>query len=46
VIGALILLWWIVWTAIRCVKGLLLLNAGEPIPEPESWFFGSAVESH
>jgi uncharacterized membrane protein len=39
-IGALILVWWVVWTAIRCVKGLLLLNAGEPIAEPESWLFG------
>lgn len=39
-VGALILLWWIVWTAIRCVKGLLLLNAGEPIAAPESWLFG------
>jgi uncharacterized membrane protein len=39
-IGVPILLWWVVWTAIRCVKGLLLLNAGEPIGEPESWLFG------
>lgn len=39
-IGVVILLWWIVWTAIRCVKGLLALNAGEPIADPESWLFG------
>jgi uncharacterized membrane protein len=39
-IGGLILLWWVVWTLIRCVKGLLALNAGEPIGDPESWFFG------
>jgi uncharacterized membrane protein len=39
-IGALILLWWIVWTAMRCAKGLLLLNAGEPIADPESFLFG------
>jgi len=39
-IGALILLWWIVWTAMRCAKGLLTLNAGEPIANPESWLFG------
>jgi uncharacterized membrane protein len=39
-IGGLILLWWVVWTLIRCVKGLLALNAGEPIADPESWFFG------
>jgi uncharacterized membrane protein len=39
-IGGLILLWWAVWTLIRCVKGLLALNAGEAIGDPESWFFG------
>jgi uncharacterized membrane protein len=39
-IGVLIMLWWIVWTAIRCAKGLLALNAGEPIADPESWLFG------
>jgi len=39
-IGALILLWWIVWTAMRCVKGLLALNAGEPVADPESFLFG------
>jgi uncharacterized membrane protein len=39
-IGALILLWWMVWTAIRCAKGLLALNAGEPIADPESFLFG------
>jgi uncharacterized membrane protein len=39
-IGGLILLWWVVWTLIRCVKGLLALNAGEPIGDPETWFFG------
>jgi len=39
-IGALLLLWWIIWTLIRCVKGLLALNAGEPIRDPNSWLFG------
>lgn len=39
-IGALILLWWVIWTAMRCVKGLLALNAGEPIADPESFLFG------
>jgi len=40
VIGALILLWWFVWTLVRCIKGLLALNAGEPIANPKSWLFG------
>jgi uncharacterized membrane protein len=39
-IGALILLWYVVWTVIRCVKGLLALNLGEPIRYPNSWWFG------
>jgi uncharacterized membrane protein len=39
-IGALILIWWFVWTTIRCVKGLLILNDGRPIPQPNSWWFG------
>ena len=39
-IGAIILLWWVVWTLIRCVKGVLALNAGEPVGDPRSWWFG------
>jgi uncharacterized membrane protein len=39
-IGALILLWYVVWTVIRCVKGLLALNMGEPIRNTNSWWFG------
>ncbi len=39
-IGAIILLWWVVWTLIRCVKGMLALNAGQPISDPRSWWFG------
>ena len=39
-IGALILLWYVVWTVIRCVKGLLALNMGDPIRNPNSWWFG------
>jgi len=39
-LGALILLWWVIWTLMRCIKGLLALNAGKPIAEPNSWLFG------
>jgi uncharacterized membrane protein len=39
-IGVLILIWWCIWTLIRCIKGLLALNAGEPISNPASWLFG------
>jgi uncharacterized membrane protein len=34
------LLWWFIWTLVRCVKGLLALNAHEPIANPKSWLFG------
>jgi uncharacterized membrane protein len=39
-IGVIILLWWIVWTVIRCVKGLLALNMGRAIRDPNTWWFG------
>jgi uncharacterized membrane protein len=39
-VGLLILIWWVIWTLIRCVKGLLALNAGEPIRDPNSLWFG------
>lgn len=40
VIGAFILVWWAIWTLIRSVKGLLILNKGNAIPVPNSWWFG------
>jgi uncharacterized membrane protein len=40
VIGGLILIWWFIWALIRCVKGLLILNNGNAIPDPNSWWFG------
>jgi len=40
VVGLLILLWWFIWTLIRCIKGLLAVNAREPIANPKSWLFG------
>ena len=44
-LGFLILLWWLVWTLTRCVKGLLALNAGEAIANPNSWLFGEARQA-
>jgi uncharacterized membrane protein len=40
VIGALLLIWWLFWTLIRIIKGMLLLNDGKPISKPSSWMFG------
>ena len=30
-----ILLWWFLWSLVRTVKGLLVLNRNEPIANPE-----------
>jgi uncharacterized membrane protein len=39
-IGFLVLLWWFVWSLVRNVKGLLLLNGNKPVADPGSWLFG------
>jgi uncharacterized membrane protein len=39
-IGFLILLWWLIWSLVRCIKGLLALNEDKPIANPTSWLFG------
>ena len=40
IVGIIILLWWFIWTLVRCVKGLLALNENRPIQNPGSWLFG------
>ncbi|RFA30518.1 hypothetical protein CAI21_05580 [Alkalilimnicola ehrlichii] len=39
-IGVLVYLFWLIWTIVRCAKGLSLLNQRQPIADPESWMFG------
>ena len=39
-IGVLILLWSLVWSIIRNIKGILALNENKPIADPKSWMFG------
>jgi uncharacterized membrane protein len=39
-IGYLIILFWVVWLIVRCVKGLQYLERGEPHPDPGTWMFG------
>jgi uncharacterized membrane protein len=39
-VGWLLLLLIIPWILIRVVRGLLLLNKDQPIPDPSSWGFG------
>jgi uncharacterized membrane protein len=40
VIGVAILIWWLIWSLVRNVKGLLMLNDNKPIQTPTSWMFG------
>ena len=39
-VGALIILWALVWSLVRNVKGLLGLNRNDPITNPKLWMFG------
>jgi len=40
IVGIPILIWWLIWSLIRIIKGILLLNKHAPIPKPVSWGFG------
>jgi uncharacterized membrane protein len=39
-IGIPILIWSFVWSLVRIVKGILLINENKPIANPGSWLFG------
>lgn len=39
VIGYLILLFWIVWLIVRCVKGMKSLDQKQAHPNPTGWMF-------
>ncbi|MBX2849222.1 MAG: hypothetical protein KTR16_12925 [Acidiferrobacterales bacterium] len=39
-IGFLVLLFVLVWYIVRCVKGMQLIEKGQPHPDPTSWMFG------
>jgi len=38
-IGYLIILFWIVWLIIRCIKGMKSLDQRQPHPNPTGWMF-------
>ena len=40
VIGYAVFIWWLIWSLVRNVKGLLALNDHKPIRDPASWMFG------
>lgn len=39
IIGYLILLFWVVWLIVRCVKGMKLLGQKRAHPNPTGWMF-------
>jgi uncharacterized membrane protein len=39
-VGIPILFWWLVWSLIRIVKGIMAINEHKPIVHPRSWLFG------
>jgi uncharacterized membrane protein len=39
-IGIPVLAWWLVWSLIRIIKGIISLNEYKPIANPRSWLFG------
>jgi uncharacterized membrane protein len=39
-IGLPLLGWWLVWSIVRIVKGIVLVNEHRPIANPRSWLFG------
>ena len=38
-VGYAILLFWLVWYLVRCIKGIRYLNRGQSYPFPEAWLF-------
>ena len=40
IIGIFVLIWWFIWSLVRCIKGVLALNENRPIQDPGSWMFG------
>ena len=38
-IGYLLLVWWFVFTLVRCVKGVLRLSDNRPIEDPLTWLW-------
>lgn len=39
IIGWPILLFWLVWFLVRCIKGIRFLSRGQEYPNPNGWFF-------
>ena len=38
-VGYVVLLFWLVWFLVRCIKGIRYLNRGQAYPNPQAWLF-------
>jgi len=38
-IGYLIMMWWVVWTLVRIIKGYLALSDNRPVDNPQTWLW-------
>lgn len=38
-IGIMILVFWLIWYVVRCVKGIKLISEGRAQPNPTTWWF-------
>jgi len=43
IIGIPLLAWWFVWTLVRVIRGLSLVNDGKRVPRPRSLLFGGSA---
>lgn len=39
VVGYFILLFWVIWVIVRCVKGMKYLDQNQAYPNPTTWLF-------
>jgi uncharacterized membrane protein len=38
-VGFALLFWWVLWTVVRTVKGIMAANEGQPIDHPDTWLW-------
>jgi uncharacterized membrane protein len=38
-VGYVVLLFWLIWFLVRCIKGMRYLHSGQPYPNPQGWLF-------
>lgn len=38
-VGYAILVFWLIWFLVRCIKGIRYLNRGQAYPNPDNWLF-------